>query len=333
PSLALCGEFSSAHGAVLANCRSRLHHSLAHLRWLPWQACRAACEDLARKLRDHLGTELSAVRFEAVPRGGYLVLGMLAQIMDLSPDQLGAGPGKQGAPVVLVDDCALSGARLKQVLGRLQDSRVVFAHLASHPDLRAEALAREPRLEACLSAIDLEQPGAAEEEASCSLDLEAWGGALDGEGRYWLGRLEHLCFPWKEPDQPVLDPAEGRFVPGWSVIPDEYCLRASGEKVSRIPLHLCRDSESAVRLAAGVVYLDQGDGVVLANLERGGSLRLSGSAASFWRALIESGDPEAAQQRLVRHYAVAPATCRRDLERTLEALEEQGFLEPARVRP
>ena len=87
-------------------------------------------------------SELARFGYVAIPRSGHFVLGMLAYVLDLGPRQLLRQPAD--APVVLVDDCALTGLRFQQMLQSLPHERVIFAHLYSHPALR-QAIASRSR--------------------------------------------------------------------------------------------------------------------------------------------------------------------------------------------
>ena len=328
PALAAFGSFSSAHHPVLAGCISNLQHSLAHLLWLDWAAVRAACEHLGDRLREHLGDDLPTTRFEAIPRGGLIVLGILAQVLDLTPQQLSTEPSREGIPQVIVDDCLLSGARFLEVLERPLTHRLVFAHLASPVEARERIVAQEDRVEACLAAIDLEVSQASDHRPE-SYD---WALRCGRQRRAWLGLTEHVCFPWNEPDRPVWDPVAGRSLPGWKILPPGLCLKGSRNREA-VDLQVIHEPTGAVSLPPGVMFWDDGDSVAVARLPKGGSIRLQGTAASFWRALLGAGSLEEAVSRLRGEYDVDRETCRQDLEGCLTALGHQGFLRPASGEP
>lgn len=204
PKLVALGRFDSA-GEAWLRCQSRaLPQACARLRYVGYPQVERACEQLAARLRDHLGQEVHRADFLAIPRGGFIILGLLASLMPPSV------PGDAGErPLVLVDDCALSGVRFKQTLRHHRGSRIIFAPLYSHPELRAAICEREPGVEAVLSAGDLD-----------GRRIEA--GPEEG---YWSGNTEVLAFPWNEPERSVWNPAAERWEAAWRIVPPELCLK------------------------------------------------------------------------------------------------------------
>ncbi|MEO6325460.1 MAG: PqqD family protein [Thermoanaerobaculia bacterium] len=70
---------------------------------------------------------------------------------------------------------------------------------------------------------------------------------------------------------------------------------------------------------------------VLLNLDTERYHGLDEAGTGFWRALSETGSIQAAYDRLLAEYEVAPETLRGDLERLIGELVAQGLiaLEPA----
>src|ERR671910_1255702 len=114
PLLGVVGYFDAAGRARLEALRWQLEHILPRLRYVGYAQAQEDCERLAARLVERFGRdELRGFRFVAIPRGGFIVLGMLAYILGLERSQLEAAPYSEhaGAPLVVVDDCALSGVR------------------------------------------------------------------------------------------------------------------------------------------------------------------------------------------------------------------------------
>jgi hypothetical protein len=125
-------------------------------RLLDWTETESLTARLASLLRERAesgaGTPFT---YAAIPRGGLFVLGTLAYLLDLPPERIAPSVDRSDSPgpLVLVDDCALSGARIARELDRLLGSdrsadpgrRVIVAHLCSHPELRraVEAVSAE----------------------------------------------------------------------------------------------------------------------------------------------------------------------------------------------
>jgi hypothetical protein len=131
PLLGVAGYFDGADRVRLGALRWQLERVLPRLRYVSYARAQEDCERLAARLVERFGRdELRDFRFVAIPRGGFVVLGMLAYILGLRGSQL-EPPHPPDAPLVVVDDCALSGVRFGQFLERVDCSRVVFAHLYS----------------------------------------------------------------------------------------------------------------------------------------------------------------------------------------------------------
>lgn len=300
-----------------------------------------AAAALAASLREALpAAELSAATYRAIPRGGLIVLGMLAYHLDLPREQLrdGGETAEADAPLILVDDCALSGLRLHQELARLPaDRRVVVALLYSARELREAVLAAEPRVEACVAAHDL-----ADLSAEIYPDPEAreawrrrWRERLGDDGRYWLGMPELVSFAWGEPDRPFWNEATGEVEDGWRFEPPHRCLKSRARLAADLPAAALAAAppQGGWHLAEGVVW-GEFDGVVWLcepgdEGDGGEVFSLDGSAALCWKALVAAGGEAAAAAALAAVYEVDLETARRDVATLAGELEAAGLLAPA----
>jgi hypothetical protein len=299
----------------------RLRHTL---HYVDYRQAERLCEALASKLLESYprgGLRAFAVR--GIPRGGLIVLGMLSYMLDLRAEQLSDEPTGD-RPLLLVDDCALSGARFCSALSASASSQVVFAHLYSHPDLRAAIAAREPRVERCVAAADL----ADHARELYGDDYPRWlasGRDHLGAGRYWLGLPDLVGFAWSEPDRPIWNPVSGALERGWRLLPPHSCLKARAELgPPPIPVRA-----ATWRVADGVVGAVQEGRIWLYSLDTDRVYSLEGIGADMWRALASWGSVEAGAAHLAGRYEASRETLRRDLESFAETLAGQRLLEAA----
>ena len=326
PVLGVGGYFDAAGKARLEALRWQLEHFLPRLRYISYEQAEAACEQLAGQLVARFDNEvLQRAWFVAVPRGGHLVLGMLAYLLRLKPSQLTL-PSSPDALLIVVDDCALTGVRFGHFLEGCGANRVVFAHLYSHPDLREAIEARESQVIACLSGRDLKDyaPKHLQEE------YPAWQArwlTRMGESGYWVGQPDHICFPWNEPDITQWNPVTEREERSWYFVPPELCLKnRPGRGVKPAEVQIQAEGKGPLRPSAQVLFTDLGGQIVLGHLETEESFVLDDVAADMWRAVVTHGNENEAVTSLVSDYDVDRATLRADLHAFVAELAASGLL-------
>lgn len=317
----------------------------AHRRYFSWRRAEDAAASLAARVREALSpADLSAARFVGVPRGGLIVAALVAYHLGVPRQRLrdgGEGGKEADGPLVLVDDCALSGLRLRQELERLPaDARVVVAHLCSPRELRRAVLDAEPRVESCVAAHDLADlshelfpdPGAREAWR------RRWRERLGADGRYFFGMPELVAFAWNEPDRPFWNQATGAVEDGWRFEPPHRCLGNRARLALGLPAAalVAAAPQGARRLADGVAW-GEFDGVVwLCATGRGERSRaddgevfsLGGSAALAFRALVVGGEAAAAAA-LAAVYEGDSEAARRDVAALAGELVAAGLLAAA----
>jgi hypothetical protein len=285
---------------------------------------------------------VSEMRFVAIPRGGLLVLGMLSYVLGLRREQLmpSEAPLASGAPdsppsgppIVVVDDCSLTGLRFGEFLNGHPELRnrgvdsVVFAHLYSHPELRSAIEDGDERVVTALAAHDL-RDHAPEILGSDHAEWQDGWMKRSGKQCYWVGRPDRLAFPWTEPDLTVWNPDREREEPGWRIIPPERCLKnrfASREGSGRIQVQ--PPGIGPVRPASGTYFARLGDAVIAANLGTGKVVRLDGIGGEIWMGLMQGDSPEAVAASLSAHYAVERKQARGDIEELLQDLVRLGLV-------
>jgi hypothetical protein len=325
--IAFLGYFSEQDIAHLHWLSAQLQAQLPHLRHVSWSQAEADAELLAARLRDHFGHRtLGDFRFVAIPRGGLIVLGMLSYALGLDSRALGPPPEGRG-PVVVVDDCALSGLRFAEFLRtRVPGTdEVVFAHLYSHPRLRQAIEAREPRVSAAIAARDLRDLAPVIHGEA----LEEWRSRWqkrNGERAYWVGQPEHVAFAWSEPDSTFWDELAGSARAGWRLVPPEACLKNRHGSSDARGLQVQIPAEGAMRLAPGTFHGELNGRILVAELASGQVISLSGVAADLWREFLQPGDPCEALRRLEARYEVPLELLRSDAEKFLRSLLARGVL-------
>lgn len=325
PLLGVVGRFDAAGRSRLEGLRWQIETALPEMRYVGYEQAERDCEILAEKLVERFGREeLRSFRFTAVPRGGFVVLGMLSYILGLSQEQLET-PHSSEAPLVVVDDCALSGDRFRRFLARTENERVVFAHLYSPLELRRAVEARE-RGVVCIGAHDLVDHAPDRQGGGYAAWRERWLRRMDDRG-YWVGQPEHVCFAWNEPDISIWNPVTEREEGGWRLVPPKLCLKnrpAPGAEVP--PVQVQSAGRGPLKPSPAVLFGELEGEVVVGDIDSGASFVLEGAGADMWRAIVEYGGLEEATSSLLEEYEVDEETLKRDLESFAENLLEQRLL-------
>ncbi|MBC7262539.1 MAG: PqqD family protein [Chloroflexi bacterium] len=293
------------------------------IRCVTYRQAEAATKQLAAQLVGAFGAaELSRFRYAAIPRGGLFVLGMLSYVLDLTSEALLSSAAD--VPLVVVDDAAYSGARFAEFLSTVANQEVIFAHLYSHPDLRAAILRQEPRVVACLAAHDLRD--LAPERCAPESEYLAWKERWRQRARrlvYWMGLPEMVIFPWSEPDRPVWNPEAERVEEGWWLTAPDRCLK----NWARLGIPPSAQAQPTLRSPDGVAFHFDGDKIVLCDLRTELVYGLEGVAADMWRALVGYGDLRVAAEYLVSCYEVDEQKLWSDLQTFADELLSKGLLE------
>jgi hypothetical protein len=338
--IAFLGHFTDEEAAFVERLPGQLEATLPHFRYVSYPRAEADAELLARQLIDRYGVQgVRKLDYTAIPRGGFFVLGMLAYILGLSHDGL-AGREREGRPLVIVDDCALSGVRFRGFLEEQAAESVVFAHLYSHPHLREAIRSSEPRVAAVLAAGDLSDHAPALQGEEYGAWQDRW--RRRGGNEYWVGQPDHLGFPWAEPDVALWDPASETETAGWRVVPPSACLKnrhgsrsgiaGTGDDPGTDPaprVQVQRGSSGRVQLAPRTYVGDLDEGMILANLDTLRVVRLEGVARDLWMAAQTHPTLDLAVEELAARYDAEPAGIREDLEGLLRSLEGAGLVQPS----
>ncbi|HEX7001074.1 MAG TPA: hypothetical protein VF164_05200 [Trueperaceae bacterium] len=223
PHLVAVGRFDAAGRARLAALQTLVETQLPALVYLNYAEVERAVQELGDRLRAELGAEaLASASFVGVPRGGLIVLGMLAYALGLGAKQLSPAEGR---PLVVVDDIVISGNRMLRWLAEHEPGApVVLASLFSAPPLRRAAL-EDPRVAAVVSARDLTDRTPAVGSAEHAAWTGRWRSREPNVKSWFVGQTEHVCFPWNEPDIAMWNPVLERVERAWRLMPPELCLK------------------------------------------------------------------------------------------------------------
>lgn len=311
---------------------------LSHLRYVDYDQAERDAERLAARLQRALpAAALARASFVGIPRGGLIVLGMLSYALDLTPDQL-VGPGALRAvegPIVVVDDCSLTGHRFMDFCDTHELSgEVVFACLYA-PTALARALEEARPSVRVVAARALHDHTAARHGP----DAEAWRARWRnrrGGTRPWTGVTEHLCFAWSEPDLGLWDDERESESLAWSLVPPARCLktRTATDRGPAVPVVVPPTASGPLRPRPGVAAAEVAGRLLVARPDADACLSFDGAAADFWRALVAHGTVEAAHDALCTAYDVPADTLADDLRAFVDTLRAHDLLaeaEPAAV--
>lgn len=326
PAVVVAGRFGDAEAARLESLRAQLEQIVSRTRYRAYQDVEADCAALADRLLDRVGpTVRTDYRLVGIPRGGHVVAGLLSYCLDVPASRCG-GAAEPGECLLVVDDCAISGARFRDFLSRSQAGEVVFGQLWSPAPLRAAIEEAEPRVTACVSGRNTTEVG----RSLPSEEYEAWRHRweerpVDSDLGYWWGLTEHVCFPWNEPDIRTWNEVTRRIERGWRVIPPARCLE-NRVTFDSDRLQLQPRATGPLRPAEDVVFGGSDDGVLVARRGAATCWRLDGSAGDIWEAMVERGTREGIVEELSRRYDGGAETLRSDAETFLDRLIELGLV-------
>jgi hypothetical protein len=325
PAIAVLGSFDNEAIARLTALSRHLRTSCKSLRYISYAQAEEDCRMLAENLIERFGRgEIEKFQFTAIPRGGMIVLGMLAYALGLDRRQL-TYPASNDMPLVVVDDCSLTGKRFADFIENCQSDKIIFATLFSHPDLRSAIEEREPRVLACLSAHDLQDHWSELSEEGYDEARKKWLSRLKGK-RYWFGQTDHICFAWSEPDRLFWNPVTEKVESGWHLLPPELCLKNRSDS-KPIPVQVQPEGNGPLRPSERVIFACQDGQIIIGDLVTKESFRLDGVAADMWNAVIETGEAEAIVDNLANEYDVDEITLRSDLQAFIDDLLVRGILE------
>ncbi len=322
PAIAVLGSYNEEESARLDALSWHVDYALRHMRYVAYSQAVEDCRLIAARLMEQLGEEkIEKCAFTAIPRGGLIVLGILSYVMGLGPGQL-QYPRSPDVPLVVVDDCAISGERFSTFMESCGQNEVIFAPLYSHPELRAAILRCKSPVTACISAHDLHD-FSDEVNGGTETYRKTWDERF-GNDRLWIGLPEYLCFSWNEPDRPFWNPVSGKTECGWTILPHWRCLKNSPP---RIPVYVQPDVKGPLEPSMKVIFAVIGEKVVVGNAVPGESYILDGVSAAIWNAVVKHGDRDQVIRALLDEYDADKQVLRAEVTSFIDLLLHKGILE------
>lgn len=294
---------------------------LTRLLPVSYSEAETAAVELAARLRSTLSaSELATCRLVPLPRGGLIVAGLLAYALGLDADQLRSDP-EPDTLTILVDDCAISGTRIRGWLGAGSGGEVIVALLHAHPELTRRIAADEPRVRSCVAARDLV------DHAPARADYADWQQRWTDRSPtdYWIGHPDHVVYPWNEPDVRVWNPVTSTAEAAWKVVPPSWCLKNRMDERPGDVQH-CSVTSGSIGPAADAVWASFDDEVVIARPGTESATVLRGTGAAMWSAIVASGDRNRAVEAVASRYAAPAERIGADLDRLAADLAERGLL-------
>jgi hypothetical protein len=327
PGIAVVGDLDDAAIARVGELFDQLEEASGALRYVSYPQAELDVRVLAERLEQRFTrAALDEALFRPVPRGGLIVLGMLAMAMDLRHDQLTAPTHDDGRLVVLVDDCALSGHRIHQTLQATPSQRIALALLYAPLELCRNIESIEDRVQGCVAARRLRDVGPQMYGQEYGAWISRWTQRL-GDDRYWIGRPESVAFAWKEPDRSFVNAATGEREVSWRVVPGELAAPTHPSWGGRLEVQLQPDARGPLRPAADVFFGDLDGTVVIVRPAQQKVIELNPVAGAFWRALVAHGSVAAMVDSLRADYDVEPSRLESDAARFVDELLQGGILD------
>lgn len=329
PLLVFVGEVDAAGRARLLALEGLLEEASVRLRIVTWADVEAACQQLAAHIIDRLGpAEAERCLLVPIPRGGHVVAGLLAYALELPRERVvslaEAAATDDDRVRILVDDCILSGVRLREVMSNVSAQRLLVATLYSHAALRDAVESQEPRIVACLAAEDLHDHAADLLGTDAAAWRERWTARVSE--RYHTALLDLIVFPWSEPEVRLWNTHTEQIEPHWWLAPPSGCFQ---HRVSapHLDVQSTDDRPDATQLAPQVVALDIADATLLIDTSASGrSTRMTGTSHELWHAWIEAASIDRAARTVASRYGIAEARVAADLRDLLTDLQRRALV-------
>lgn len=288
PALGIIGEFEATDITYLKLQLRALPLTCGRLKYIDYQTVNTVCEELAEQfLKYYERHDLQRFSFTGIPRGGLIVLGILSYLLNLKSSQL-TPPFSENSPLVIVDDCILSGARIAYFLQHSSSPYIILAPLFIHPDCREAILAQEERISACWSGANLVDHGLAVMGGSYvhwqQQNLQRLAGT-----RYWLGLPDYVCFPWNEPDYLLWNAVGQTYQKSWPIVPPRLCLKNRVLAQSSYPsIHSQTCFPGVIQPTPDTVFVALADTVIVGHISTGATYCLRADQAKQWLKMMET---------------------------------------------
>lgn len=296
-----------------------------NLKYVDYKQAEKDCEILAAKILEVYSVdEVQSFYFKAIPRGGFIIMGILSYVLNLNPEQF----TKDLKHVVIVDDCVISGARIAKAIKETDSDHVIIATLYSHPELRKAVLESEKKVKHFFSANDLFD-GARGNFPEIN-EYKAWKERTKkrmGGKRYWIGQPYPVAFAWNEPDYPFWNNVTEKLEDGWRHLPPHKCLK------NKIWFEIEPNEEitDEIRMSSFTSFGIFNEVIWLFNAKTDEIFALEGVAKQIFSALMVYGNMNSAVKHLLKLYDASENLIRNDVQELVNDLLERGILELNKV--
>lgn len=301
-----------------------------------------ATDLLATKLIDRFGRkELKSFSFFPVPRGGLICLGFLSYCLNLTYKNivhLIEADHKNSKPIVLVDDCSMSGHRLLEFAQRFKGKNTIGAVLYAPKELQDGFKNNSIKSIDCFVGEYL-QPS--NDVDMLPIKGEVLASKMSLKDRVLAGDFRLPCFPWGEADQTIIDAKMQKPISGWALTRpktsgDNPNVDRSGGHQRQFDFGKCInrtcDLQNAIELPRSeklnpdYMFFECGESLVAHDVVTKTSLELNSTGLDMLSAYLEIGSICDTVTELQTRFHVDREMLREDLTRVLNNFEKHRLL-------
>ena len=319
------GDLDDASVARLRHVERWIHQARQRCKWYSYPDTVRLTEKLAVELKECLGSDISKVDWLAIPRGGLIVLGLLSYALGLRQERLENSLDEE-RPLVIIDDCALTGNRFSRFTEKVERKEVLFANLCSPLEVREAIVSTEPAVSHCLAADTLHNMAPTLQGKGYDGWEERVRAYLDTK-RYWIGQSEIPIFPWSEPDHNFWNPITKTVESGWQVAPPELTLKSKHRESQSPKVFDIPDQKGVFLLGDAVLYYPKDSTVYIFDCETKAQYKLEKVGALLWIAFLKYKTMEDVVALVQSAYSVSPGKAKKDADRFAGQLLQKGLLQ------
>lgn len=313
--IAICTtESSQDHLSEINSQLQSLDTSLQQIQYLDSTQCLDLTKSLAKIIKQTVPENiLKNSQVVAIPRGGLFIQAMLSYFLPLKHHQLQYTENDvDTSPLIIVDDCAISGLRLAQQLEKFPNRDIYFFTIASPEKLRDSVKLKEARVLDFKSVVNIKSYSTLK--------------AQNTQQRYWLGQCDAVIFPWSETQRSHFSNGKLSNRPLWKIAPDKLCMSTKAKKQA-IKATEVKENQSAVLSTPDNIlhFTDQGITKILdASTMKHYSLDAIGS--DIWQSLLSNSNLDHALAELSATYKVSKTRLNNDMQLLTQKLIDAGLI-------
>ncbi len=332
----LFGDLSPERVELIARLATQIPQTLKDSLYISYPEAENFAEDLAEKLIRTYGRErLAQFEIRPVPRGGYIVCGLLLYALGKLTETGSRGGEAVKRPILLVDDAVFSGFRIRQTVESIQKQephREVHVAVLAAPESLCNGKGGVHQSFPITAAMEY-QDQAPEMYGETYAQWKSGWESKSGEKVLWTGHPKTIVFSWSEPESVFINSVTDEIELAFRLYPPQRCFRNRFEGEDRGTVQLHEDSPSGWTAAPEVVAARIGENrIVVADFTENGEEQgrdcflLEDTAADMWDILLRAESTVKAAEELAGLYDADPEEIRKDLEHFAASLKEQGLL-------